>query len=294
MREAEVRSLGAIAAASIARPSTVAREVHGAVAGRVFSALGPIGIAARAIHDRASAVVYRGVGAALPLIPRAAGAAVARASGPDARALADSPNGSLALAVLNGFAGDRLVRDHPALGLELELRERGGSVAVEPAALAAAYPGATERLVVFVHGLCETETAWRLGVPGAAPRPTYGELLREELGFTPIYVRYNTGLHVSDNGRRLASTLEGLVRAWPVEAREIALIGHSMGGLVGDLLVHYASASGHGRRRRIGFTEENGRHLSGAHHLQLLNHPAVHDALRGWLSTERALAGPER
>jgi len=408
MREAEVRSLGAIAAASIARPSTVARDVHGAVAGRVFSLLGPLGIAARAVHDRASRVAYGGVAAALPLIPRAAGAAAARVSGADARALADSQSGSLALAALNGFAGDRLARDHPALALELGLRERGRSVAVEPAALVAAYPDATERLVVFVHGLCETEGAWSLGVPGGVRRPTYGELLREELGFTPLHVRYNTGLHISDNGRRLASTLESVVQAWPVEAREIVLIGHSMGGLVlrsachygaraghawtervrhvvclgsphlgapleraanvagwtlsrlpemrpfadlflndrsagikdlrfgncveedwcdcdpdeflrdrcrevpfledasyyfvaatlsrssdgvgglvGDLLVHHASASGRGRRRRIGFAEENGRHLPRAHHLQLLNHPGVHEALRGWLATER-------
>src|SRR5215218_6509355 len=161
MREAEVRSLGAIAAASIARPSTVARDVHGAVAGRVFSLLGPLGIAARAVHDRASRVAYGGVAAALPLIPRAAGAAAARVSGADARALADSQSGSLALAAL--------------------------------------YPDATERLVVFVHGLCETEGAWSLGVPGGVRRPTYGELLREELGFTPLHVRYNTGLHISDN-----------------------------------------------------------------------------------------------
>jgi pimeloyl-ACP methyl ester carboxylesterase len=106
--------------------------------------------------------------------------------------------------------------------------------------LASAYPDATSRLVVFVHGLCETEAAWHIG-----SRPGYGYRLREQLGYTPVDVRYNTGLHVSDNGRRLAQVLDHLVRAWPVEVEEIALVGHSMGGLVARSACHYGEASGH-------------------------------------------------
>jgi pimeloyl-ACP methyl ester carboxylesterase len=93
---------------------------------------------------------------------------------------------------------------------------------------------ATRRLVVFVHGLCETDEAWRLG-----RTPPYGARLYEELGYTPLYLRYNTGVHISQNGHRLAQLIEQTVHEWPVPVDEIALVGHSMGGLVARSACHY-------------------------------------------------------
>jgi len=261
---------------------------------------------------------------------------------------------------------------------------------------------------VFVHGLCETDEAWRIVpvVRDELHRGSYGTRLREDLGYTPLYLRYNTGLHISDNGRRLSELLDDVVRSWPVAVEEVVLVGHSMGGLVarsachygdrdgavwtrslrhvfclgsphlgaplekaanaagyalarlpetrplarivngrsvgikdlrfgscveedwcdcdadefmkdrcrevpfldcatyyfvgatlsrsqdspigslvGDLLVRYPSASGAGRKRRIPFTIDHGRHVGGANHFQLLNHPAVYEQIHGWLST---------
>ena len=274
-------------------------------------------------------------------------------------------------------------------------------MALDPGALAVAYPHATPRLAVFVHGLMETEHAWRLG-----GRKSYGAGLARDLGYTPVDVRYNTGRHVSSNGRSLAQLLEELGAAWPVEVEQIALVGHSMGGLVarsachqaaeegaawvervrhvvslgtphlgaplaqgahyaaaalhaipetrpfghllrrrsagirdlrhgslvdrdwegrdpdalraaaceevpllpgavhcfvsasvtrdarhpvgrliGDALVLHASATGRGR---IAFREEDGLHVGGAHHLALLNHPAVYSQMRRWLGSGRS------
>jgi pimeloyl-ACP methyl ester carboxylesterase len=93
---------------------------------------------------------------------------------------------------------------------------------------------------VFVHGLCETDEAWKLGAGRHVP---YGHRMEIELGYTPVYLRYNTGLHISENGRALAGLLEDLVAAWPVPAHEVALIGHSMGGLVGRSACHYGADS---------------------------------------------------
>ena len=275
-------------------------------------------------------------------------------------------------------------------------------MAPERDALAAAFPRAAPRLVVFVHGLMETEHAWRLG-----GRESYGERLARELGCTPVEVRYNSGRHISEQ-RPLARRAAGRVpAAWPVEAEQIALVGHSMGGLVarsachqaaqdgqawagrvrhssrsarrtwarrsrracttprrrstrcprrarsagscaaaapgirdlrqgslvdrdwegrdpdalraaaceevpllagathcfvtatvtrdarhpvgrliGDALVLSPSASGRGRTRRIPFRAQDGLHVGGAHHLALLNHPAVYAQLRDWLCAE--------
>jgi pimeloyl-ACP methyl ester carboxylesterase len=104
---------------------------------------------------------------------------------------------------------------------------RVGGAVVEPEDVPATFPAATRRLVVFVHGLMETEHAWRSG-----GRPGYGERLSHELGCSALDIRYNTGLHISRNGRLLAELLEGIVAAWPVDVERIALVGHSMGGLV--------------------------------------------------------------
>jgi pimeloyl-ACP methyl ester carboxylesterase len=259
---------------------------------------------------------------------------------------------------------------------------------------------------VFVHGLCETEDAWapsgrRQGKHDAF---RFGDRL-VDLGFTPLYVRYNSGLHITDNGARLSLLLQQLSAAWPTPIAEIALIGHSMGGLVarsachhghvddvdwvkhtrhvfglgtphlgapmergvnavawslrqvpetrglarvlnarsvgikdlrfgslleddwtgqdidgfltgraaevpflrhvayyfigatvtrdrhhplgwlvGDLLVQFSSASGHSRRRRLPFDIDNGHHIGGLNHFDLLSHPDVHAQLELWLS----------
>jgi pimeloyl-ACP methyl ester carboxylesterase len=240
MRGTEVEALGKLAGAAVGRPARLAGDIHSAVAGRTFAALGILGAPVRLVHDGISKAAYRGVTAALGAPARAGAAALGRRVAAEAIPLADSPAGGIALGALNGAVGDALARDHRSLSLELTIRRRGREVVTDSAGLAAAYPDATPRLAVFVHGLCETEAAWHLGA-----RPGYGWRLRDELGYTPLDVRYNTGLHVSDNGRRLAQVLEHVVRAWPVEVEEIALIGHSMGGLVARSACYYAEAENH-------------------------------------------------
>jgi pimeloyl-ACP methyl ester carboxylesterase len=97
---------------------------------------------------------------------------------------------------------------------------------------------ATPRLAVFVHGLCETEEAWQLAADRFEPYP---RRLAREHGFTALELRYNTGLHVSENGRRLAELLDEIVADWPTRVEQIVLVGHSMGGLVARSACHWAS-----------------------------------------------------
>jgi pimeloyl-ACP methyl ester carboxylesterase len=86
------------------------------------------------------------------------------------------------------------------------------------------------------------DACWRvLPLRGRTPeRASYGERLHDELGLTPVHVRYNTGLRVSDNGRALAQLVERVVAGWPAEVEEVVLVGHSMGGLVSRSACHYA------------------------------------------------------
>jgi pimeloyl-ACP methyl ester carboxylesterase len=122
-------------------------------------------------------------------------------------------------------------------------------VPLHPDALAEAFPAATGRLVVFLHGLMETEHSWRLGA--AEHGETYGSRLTRDLGLTAVDVRYNSGRHISENGRSLAELLEGVVAAWPVEVEQIALVGHSMGGLVARSACRTGHEDGHGWTRRV-------------------------------------------
>jgi pimeloyl-ACP methyl ester carboxylesterase len=70
--------------------------------------------------------------------------------------------------------------------------------------------------------------------------------------------------------------------------------GDPLGRLAGDLLVRFPSASGQGGRRRIPFAIDNGAHLGGLNHFQLLNHPAVYEQMRSWITPTPALAAAGR
>jgi pimeloyl-ACP methyl ester carboxylesterase len=76
-------------------------------------------------------------------------------------------------------------------------------------------------------------------------------VLAAEAGCTPLYLHYNSGLHISTNGRLLADRLEALVEAWPVPLEEIVILGHSMGGLVARSACHQAQARGDAWPQRL-------------------------------------------
>jgi pimeloyl-ACP methyl ester carboxylesterase len=94
--------------------------------------------------------------------------------------------------------------------------------------------------VVLVHGLCETEAAW--SIRAREHGGTYASRVLEPLGATPVTIRYNTGRSIADNGAALSALLDELVATWPVPVERLALIGHSLGGLV------IRAAAGHGAR----------------------------------------------
>jgi pimeloyl-ACP methyl ester carboxylesterase len=152
-----------------------------------------------------------------------------------------SPRLDWTLSVLNGVVGDYLRRRSNPLQIELALHHEHRPLACDREALARAYPAATGRVCLLVHGLATNERVWSF--PGE-PGRTYGTALERELGYTPLHVRYNSGLHVSENGALLARLLEALVRCHPVEVRELALVGHSMGGLVIRSACEVARAEG--------------------------------------------------
>jgi pimeloyl-ACP methyl ester carboxylesterase len=240
MRTDEATAVSRLAGLVLSGGTTRIHEAHAGIAGRAFAGVGPAARPVQAVHDTVAALTYRTVGAALGAGASVLGALASRRV--DGRPLDDSPAARVALAVLNGAHGDLLDRETPALATAMTVRCAGQAVPLEADALQVAFPHRSGRLVVFLHGLTETEASWGYRSERHHGRPgiTYGTLLEQDLGLTPVLVRYNTGLHVSDNGRRLADLLDDLVEAWPVPVQDLVLIGHSMGGLVARSALHQA------------------------------------------------------
>lgn len=155
------------------------------------------------------------------------------------------PERELVLAALNGVLGDYLAESKNPLAISFALRRGGRDLSLDRAALEAAIPGARGRIVVLVHGSCMNDQQWLRG------GHDHGASLEQDLGFTAVYVRYNSGLHVSTNGRSLAAALEALVAAWPVPITELCLVGHSMGGLVARSAIYYGASGFRSVLRRL-------------------------------------------
>lgn len=150
---------------------------------------------------------------------------------------ADSHPRSLALAVLNGVIGDHLAAHDNPFALPMTLRLNGQNWQPEHSAELGDQPSA--HVVLTIHGLCMNDTQWQ------SKGVNHGAHLASKLGAQHLSLRYNTGLHISDNGEHLAQLLERLVASWPVPLTRLTIIAHSMGGLVARSAHAAGVAAGH-------------------------------------------------
>jgi pimeloyl-ACP methyl ester carboxylesterase len=146
--------------------------------------------------------------------------------GPAGPIPAPQPQREAIVATLNGVLGDHLAATHNPLATAMTLRHAGQPLALDRAALQARFPKANGRVIVLLHGLCMNDLQWlREG-------HDHGAALAAELDATPLYLHYNSGLSIPDNGRLFAGLMAQLLAAWPAPVERLVLLGHSMGGLV--------------------------------------------------------------
>jgi pimeloyl-ACP methyl ester carboxylesterase len=148
------------------------------------------------------------------------------------------PEREAIVAALNGVMGDYLASTSNPLATPMAFRRDGRALKVSRPALNTTIPDAGGKLLVMVHGLCMNDLQW------SRDGHDHGAALARDLGFTQVYLHYNTGLHISANGRALAHQMESLVDQWPREIERLVVMGHSMGGLLARSAVHHAMQGG--------------------------------------------------
>ena len=189
-------------------------------------------------------VVYRSIRGVTTLVGASIDRALAQLA-PLVREGAAGPDREAVLAVLNGVLGDYLAATGNPLAIQMQLRQSGQPLQPERRALRALLPEAGGKLLLLIHGSCLNDRKWlRLG-------HDHGAALARDLGFTPVYLHYNSGLHISTNGRAFAELLERLVAEWPAPLDALVIVAHSMGGLVSRSACHFGEAAGHAWRRKL-------------------------------------------
>jgi len=145
----------------------------------------------------------------------------------------DSTSTQALLAALNGVLGDHLVLSDNPLAIPMQFR-RDGQI-LDNGHLCELINQNNGKLLVMAHGLCMNDLQW------SREGHNHGAQLAKESGRAAIYLHYNTGLHISDNGKQFASLLESLVNLTDKHL-EISLLTHSMGGLVSRSAFHIAQS----------------------------------------------------
>ncbi len=255
----DIQGLSQLATQGVLGVTGLAESVQGNVYKAVATPFGSLGAKFVDATPGSSGVKPRGITAlvygGIKGITRLAGGTVNAALTKAAPLIAErfgtpgsSPEREAVLSAINGVLGDQLLNTGNPLTITMSLRHEGKSLLLEKTALMQHLPHATGKLLVVLHGLCMNDLQWRTSSAGGY---SHADVLAKELGYTPVYLHYNTGLHTSSNGQQFADLLEQLLKAWPQPVEDLTLLVHSMGGLVSRSACHAAEQTGLAWRKRL-------------------------------------------
>ncbi|MCD2194969.1 alpha/beta fold hydrolase [Actinomycetospora endophytica] len=261
----EVRGAAGVASETVDIVSRPVEGTHRAISDTVFATLRKVGLGpasrpVQVLHDGITGGVYtavRGIGHAAGTGVGLAAEIYRTASGrTEWTPITSRPAGAVIAGAVNGLVGDHMVAVSNDLAVPMALHT--STIDAEGETRHAALPMETEAIrdtvadhpdrdlghvVLFVHGLGETEHAWRLADEDSAGEG-YAERIASSVGAVPLLLRYNSGMRIAHNGAALSVLLAELTERWPVPIRRLDLVGHSMGGLVLRHACHAAVVAG--------------------------------------------------
>ncbi|MGK0413765.1 MAG: pimeloyl-ACP methyl ester carboxylesterase [Polaribacter sp.] len=147
--------------------------------------------------------------------------------------LKTSDKKEIILSALNGVIGDYLEDQENPLKIEMQFRFQSKALKVVSEDLKATYSNINGKILLMIHGSCMSDIQW------TRKNHNHEKILSKELEKTPVYLHYNSGKHISANGQNLNTSLEELVKNWPVPVEELTIIAHSMGGLIARSALYY-------------------------------------------------------
>jgi hypothetical protein len=156
-----------------------------------------------------------------------------------------SPAREILLAVVNGVVGDHLEASENPLALQMSFRYQNQVLAMDREGMSAQVPDARNHVLVLVHGLCMNDLQW------SRDGYSHADEVAKTLNATVIHLRYNSGRHISQNGREFSAALELLLAHWPNKSASLTLLTHSMGGLVTRSACHYGMQKNHAWLRKL-------------------------------------------
>lgn len=222
LRAADAVGLGKLAVDAVRGLTDVVESMHGTI-----SSLSPIVGAPPKTKTRGiTRLVYQTIRGVTGVIGGGIDLALSRTAASSGDETTGSPQRDVLVSVLNGIVGDYLAATGNPLAMPMRLHRRDTSPP-------------SGRIIVLVHGLCSNHVQWK------HRGHCHGEALATSHALTPVYASYNSGRHISLNGRELAAALEDLVDTWPVPVTQLVLLGHSMGGLVSRSACEYGRRAGH-------------------------------------------------
>ena len=238
LHAADLRGLGRLAIDATIGVTSLVETMHH----NISRVPGPLGKPTQKPAKGITGFVYRSIRGVTRLVGGGVDLALAQLV-PLLGTARSTPEREAVVAALNGVMGDHLAATGNPFAIPMRLRRQGEPLEITRQALAKAIPRAGGRILLLAHGLCMSDLQWERN------GHDHGASLVADAGiappFTPLYLHYNTGLHISTNGRELDALLEALVKAWPVAVEEIAILAHSMGGLVSRSAIHYGRLARH-------------------------------------------------
>lgn len=238
LRSSDLRGIVQLATQATAGVTRIAEGVHQSV----FDRLGVTGGKMPGQTGGITGLVYKSVHGVTQLLGKGVETLLARLQ-PALDAAEDaqpgSPQRAAVLAALNGVMGDHLLESHSPFAYPMTVRYQGEALNWQALP---ALPDDTGKVLLLIHGLCMNDLQWHTQQNGHGV--DHGATLAATLGYTPVYLRYNTGLHTSQNGHELSTQLEQLLTLWPTPIKEITVLAHSMGGLLIRSAFYYAKQEG--------------------------------------------------